>query len=170
MTSCCGVYSLLGLCDLDYSISVLNFNKLIFMFNDIFDNFQLFSTDSRTINYFFTDYIVSFKRSKNSPLCAFILYYYSFISGKEKTKSKDQEGMCINSRLGLWKGSRANSAYSSVHIHKTTYSPTWTLFAFHKNTKSKRKDLTQSYDKSPYTSKNVKRAKRQHKQRHKKVQ
>ena len=29
-------------------------------------------------------------------------------------------------------------------------------------------DLTQSYDKSPYTNRNVKRAKRQHKQRHKK--
>ena len=33
----------------------------------------------------------------------------------------------------------------------------------------KRGDLTQSYDKSPYTNRNVKRAKRQHKQRHKKV-
>ena len=30
-------------------------------------------------------------------------------------------------------------------------------------------DLTQSYDKSPYTNRNVKRAKRQHKQRHKNV-
>ena len=30
-------------------------------------------------------------------------------------------------------------------------------------------DLTQSYDKSPYTNSNVKRAKRQHKQHHKKV-
>ena len=30
-------------------------------------------------------------------------------------------------------------------------------------------DLTQSYDKSPYTNRNVKRATRQHKQRHKKV-
>ena len=30
-------------------------------------------------------------------------------------------------------------------------------------------DLTQSYDKSPYTNRNVKRAKWQHKQRHKKV-
>ena len=31
------------------------------------------------------------------------------------------------------------------------------------------RDLTQSYDKSPYTNRNVKRAKWQHKQRHKKV-
>ena len=30
-------------------------------------------------------------------------------------------------------------------------------------------DLTQSNDKSPYTNRNVKRAKRQHKQRHKNV-
>ena len=36
--------------------------------------------------------------------------------------------------------------------------------------KEKGRDLTQSYDKSPYTSRNVKRAKQQHiKQRHKKV-
>ena len=30
-------------------------------------------------------------------------------------------------------------------------------------------DLTQSYEKSPYTNRNVKGAKKQHKQRHKKV-
>ena len=35
--------------------------------------------------------------------------------------------------------------------------------------KEKGRDLTQSYDKSPYTNRNVKRAKWQHKQRHKKV-
>ena len=35
--------------------------------------------------------------------------------------------------------------------------------------RKKRRDLTQSYDKSPYTNRNVKRAKWQHKQRHKKV-
>ena len=35
--------------------------------------------------------------------------------------------------------------------------------------KKKGRDLTQSYDKSPYTSRIVKRAKCQHKQRHKKV-
>ena len=34
--------------------------------------------------------------------------------------------------------------------------------------KEKGRDLTQSYDKSPYTNRNVKRAKWQHKQRHKK--
>ena len=33
----------------------------------------------------------------------------------------------------------------------------------------KGRDLTQSYDKSPYTNRNVERAKWQHKQRHKKV-
>ena len=33
---------------------------------------------------------------------------------------------------------------------------------------TKGRDLTQSYDKSPYTNRNVKRAKWQHKQRHKK--
>ena len=33
----------------------------------------------------------------------------------------------------------------------------------------KGRDLTQSHDKSPHTNRNVKRAKRQHKQRHKKV-
>ena len=32
----------------------------------------------------------------------------------------------------------------------------------------KGRDLTQSYDKSPYTNRNVKRAKLKHKQRHKK--
>ena len=35
-------------------------------------------------------------------------------------------------------------------------------------TREKGRDLTQSYDKSPYTNRNVKRAKWQHKQRHKK--
>ena len=35
--------------------------------------------------------------------------------------------------------------------------------------RQKGEDLTQSYDKSPYTNRNVKRAKWQHKQRHKKV-
>ena len=35
--------------------------------------------------------------------------------------------------------------------------------------REKGRDLTQSYDKSPYTNRNVKRAKWQHKQRHKKV-
>ena len=34
--------------------------------------------------------------------------------------------------------------------------------------REKGRDLTQSYDKSPYTNRNVKRAKLQHKQRHKK--
>ena len=34
--------------------------------------------------------------------------------------------------------------------------------------REKGRDLTQSYDKSPYTNRNVKRAKWQHKQRHKK--
>ena len=34
--------------------------------------------------------------------------------------------------------------------------------------KKKGRDLTQSYDKSPYTNRNVKRANWQHKQRHKK--
>ena len=35
--------------------------------------------------------------------------------------------------------------------------------------REKGRDLTQSYDKSPYTNRNAKRAKWQHKQRHKKV-
>ena len=35
--------------------------------------------------------------------------------------------------------------------------------------REKGRDLTQSYDKSPYTNINIKRAKWQHKQRHKKV-
>ena len=35
--------------------------------------------------------------------------------------------------------------------------------------REKGRDLTQSYDKSPYTNRNVKRVKWQHKQRHKKV-
>ena len=37
-----------------------------------------------------------------------------------------------------------------------------------KDKSQKGRDLTQSYDKSPYTNRNVKRAKSQHKQRHKK--
>ena len=40
---------------------------------------------------------------------------------------------------------------------------------FKYNPREKGRDLTQSYDKSPYTNRNVKRAKWQHKQRHKKV-
>ena len=39
----------------------------------------------------------------------------------------------------------------------------------HSATREKGRDPTQSYDKSPYTNRNVKRAKLQHKQRHKKV-
>ena len=39
----------------------------------------------------------------------------------------------------------------------------------HNKKKEKGRDLTQSYDKNPYTNRNVKRAKRQHKQRYKKV-
>ena len=41
-------------------------------------------------------------------------------------------------------------------------------FGFGKMEREKGRDLTQSYDKSPYTNRNVKRAKWQHKQRHKK--
>ena len=47
MTSCCGVLSLLGLCEKDCSINMLNFNKLRFIVNEIFDNSQLFLTDPR---------------------------------------------------------------------------------------------------------------------------
>ena len=35
--------------------------------------------------------------------------------------------------------------------------------------REKGRDLTQPYDKSPHTNRNVKRVKRQHKQRHKKI-
>ena len=48
MTSCCGVLSLLSLCEKDCSINMLNFNKLRFIVNEIFDNSQLFLTDPRT--------------------------------------------------------------------------------------------------------------------------
>ena len=44
-----------------------------------------------------------------------------------------------------------------------------TLACFFVLPREKGRDLTQSYDKSPYTNRNVKRAKWQHKQRHKKV-
>ena len=43
------------------------------------------------------------------------------------------------------------------------------LRLFRSDLREKGRDLTQSYDKSPYTNRNVKRAKGQHKQRHKKV-
>ena len=42
MTSRCGVLSLLGLCQKDCSINMLNFNKLRFIVYEIFDNSQLF--------------------------------------------------------------------------------------------------------------------------------
>ena len=43
------------------------------------------------------------------------------------------------------------------------------LFSYIQLSREKGRDLSQSYDKSPYTYRNVKRAKWQHKQRHKKV-
>ena len=49
---------------------------------------------------------------------------------------------------------------SHLFLRTDQYVPYWL--------KEKGRDLTQSYDKSPYTSRNVKRAKWQHKQRHKK--
>ena len=48
MTSRYGVLSLLGLCENDCSINMLNFNKLHFIVYEIFDNSQLFLTDPRT--------------------------------------------------------------------------------------------------------------------------
>ena len=51
MTSRCGVLSLLGLCEKDCSINMLNFNKLRFIVYEIFDNSQLFLTDP-CISYF----------------------------------------------------------------------------------------------------------------------
>ena len=56
MTSCCGVLSLLGLCEKDCSINMLNFNKLRFIVNEIFDNSQLFLTDPR-IHHFKSDLV-----------------------------------------------------------------------------------------------------------------
>ena len=51
MTSCCGVLSLLGLCEKGCSVNMLNFNKLGFIVNEIFDNSQLFLTDPRIKKY-----------------------------------------------------------------------------------------------------------------------
>ena len=48
ITSGCGVLSLLGFCKKDCSINMLNFNKLLFIFYEIFDNSQLFLTDPRS--------------------------------------------------------------------------------------------------------------------------
>ena len=50
MTSRCGVLSLLGLCEKDCSIIMLNFNKLRFIVYEIFDNSQLFLTNPRNIS------------------------------------------------------------------------------------------------------------------------
>ena len=47
MTSRCSVLSLLGLCEKDCSINMLNLNKLRFLVYKIFDNSQLFLTDPR---------------------------------------------------------------------------------------------------------------------------
>ena len=52
MTSRCSVLSLLGLCEKDCSIIMLNFNKLRFIVYEIFDNSQLFLTDPRSIGYY----------------------------------------------------------------------------------------------------------------------
>ena len=48
MASRCGVHSLLGLCEWDCSINMLNFNNLRFIVYEIFDNSQLLLTDPRT--------------------------------------------------------------------------------------------------------------------------
>ena len=50
MSSSRGILSLLGLCEKDCSIYMLNFNKLPFIVYEIFDNSQLFLTDPRTLN------------------------------------------------------------------------------------------------------------------------
>ena len=47
MTSRYGVLSLLGLCEKDCSINMLNFKKLRFIVYEIFENSQLFLTDPR---------------------------------------------------------------------------------------------------------------------------
>ena len=50
MTSRCSVLSLLGLCEKDWSIIMLIFNKLRSIVYEIFDNSQLFLTDPRKVN------------------------------------------------------------------------------------------------------------------------
>ena len=47
MTSRCGVLSLLGLCEKNCTINMLNCNKLRFIVYEIFDNSRLFLTDPR---------------------------------------------------------------------------------------------------------------------------
>ena len=61
MTSRCGVLSLLGLCEKDCSINMLNFNKLHFIVYEIFDNSQLFLTDPRISCICFVCYIQDLK-------------------------------------------------------------------------------------------------------------
>ena len=66
MTSRCGVDSLLGLCKLDCSIDMINFNKLRFIVFDIFDNSQLFLTDPRNSSI---PYILSFIAKIRPEIC-----------------------------------------------------------------------------------------------------
>ena len=65
MTSCCGVLSLLRLCEKDCSINVLNFNMLRFIVYKILGNSQLFLTDPRTSFTYFIDTI----NTHTSPSC-----------------------------------------------------------------------------------------------------
>ena len=66
----------------------------------------------------------------------------------------------------LW--SSSNDTNQVVEVLKKTYGIV-NVVIFKYFVREKGRDLTQSYDKSPYTDRNVKRAKWQHKQRHKKV-
>ena len=51
MTSRCVVHYLLGLCKWDCSMNMPNFNKLRFIYFEIYDNSQLFLTDPRMSFY-----------------------------------------------------------------------------------------------------------------------
>ena len=139
---------------------MLNFNKLRFIVFEIFDNSQLFLTDPRI--YDETKFSSCHTPYPNNILHPMSSYY--FLSLKELFRAGNHN---VNARpdmlyFSLW------GVYSKIY-QKHNLWPVKTAKPLCTSSKEKGRDLTQSYDKSPYTSRNVKRAKWQHTQRHKKV-
>ena len=103
---------------------------------------------------------------KSYTMLIWIIYIDLLMSGFEGILlSWCYSGNHTHSKSTLWEHSMHYASHNMIFLTKYQWygSPTLVLM------REKGRDLTQSYDKSPYTNRNVKRAKWQHKQRHKKV-
>ena len=112
---------------------------------------------------------LSSMRDQNPAIPVVFPMILMLATSQQRTITPQDTWSCPNLDLNLfecWYHSLLNLSYLRVfwvsNIHHSFY------FALIPS-REKGRDLTQSYDKSPYTNRNVKRAKWQHKQRHKKV-